>query len=266
MEKSSRLDAWSAGDAYDLYMGRWSARIAERYLAWLAPKPGGAWIDVGCGTGALSATILRDCDPQSVVGIDPSEGFVAHAAARQDDPRARFQTADGAQLPFDAGRFDVLASGLVLNFIPDRVAALREFQRVVKPGGTLSFYVWDYPGGGIGLIDVFWSVAAQLDPDARDLDESARFPFCTREGLAALCAEAGLANAEITGIEDTSEFAGFDDFWHPFTLGAGPAPGYCVALPEAKRSDLKQALRQRLGDGPISLPLRAWAVRAKRAS
>ncbi|MCA0870952.1 class I SAM-dependent methyltransferase [Seohaeicola saemankumensis] len=262
MGDTARLDAWSAGDAYDLYMGRWSARVADAFLTWLAPDHGRSWIDVGCGTGALSAAILRRCAPRSLVGVDPSEAFVAHAARKQMDSHARFQTADGANLPFDRGRFDMLASGLVLNFIPDRTRALQEFRRVIKPGGTLSFYVWDYPGGGMGLIDAFWSAAAELDPEARDLDESARFPFCTADGLRALCAEAGLANAEVVAIEETSDFEGFDDFWHPFTLGAGPAPGYCAALPEDRRQRLHDLLRDRLGGGPFSLPARAWAVRA----
>lgn len=262
MEQQSRLDAWSAGDAYDLYMGRWSTKVADQFLTWLDPPAAADWVDVGCGTGALSAAILRKCNPKSVTGIDPSEGFVAHAAAQQDDKRASFQTADGANLPFDQNRFDVMTSGLVLNFIPDRVAALREFQRVVKPGGTLSFYVWDYPGGGMGLIDAFWSAAAELDGSASDLDESKRFPFCTRDGLAALCGEARMQDAEITAIDETSRFASFDDFWHPFTLGAGPAPGYCAALPDAHRDKLRERLREKLGNGAISLPARAWAVRA----
>lgn len=265
MQEKSQFDAWRAGDAYDAYMGRWSRVIADAFLDWVAPDPGLSWLDVGCGTGALTGAILERAAPRTVRAVDPSDTFVAHAAARYTDPRVRFRTGDAASLPFDLGRFEAVTSGLVLNFVDNRAAALREFQRVLEPAGLLAFYVWDYPGRGIGLIDAFWSAAQDLEPEAADLDESRRFADCTRDGLTALCAAAGLDGAEIAVIDKTSEFADFDAFWKPFTLGAGPAPGYCQSRPPALRAALKDELRRRLGDGPIRLPLRAWAVKARVA-
>lgn len=264
METSSKFDVWSAGDAYEHYMGRWSKQLAPSFLAWLEPPRQADWLDIGCGTGVVTEAILRNCSPATVTAIDPSDGFVSHARSRIADPRAEFRTADAMALPVEDASFDVVTSGLVLNFIPDKVAALEEMQRVLKPGGLLSFYVWDYPGGGLGFVDAFWKAAASIDPNAAELDESTRFPVCTPDGVRGLCHAAGLSGAEVTAIEGTSDFAGFEDFWTPFTLGAGPAPGYYNSLEQARQSELKAVLASRFDNqGPFSLPLRAWGARVR---
>jgi SAM-dependent methyltransferase len=264
MSTLSRHDAWAAGESYERYMGRWSRQVAARYLDWLAAPPNAAWLDMGCGTGALSQTILAHCAPRSVVGIDPSAGFVAHARATTEDERARFEVGDAQKLPLPDASVDVAASSLVLNFVPDKVAALRELMRVTRPGGLMSFYVWDYPGGGMGFMRAFWNAAIALDPKAAELGEGGRFSFCRPEGLTALCAEAGWPAVTVAPIEIQTRFPTFEDFWQPFTLGAGPAPGYCVSLPEEGREKLKQRLHEELGAGPISLPARAWAAKTVR--
>lgn len=261
MTRPSNFDAWSAGEAYECYMGRWSRRVAEAFLAWFAPPPDADWLEVGCGSGGLSEAILRRAAPRALTALDPSAGFVAHARARIGDPRVRFVVGDGQHLPQAAASVDVVTSGLVLNFLPDRPAGLREMRRVLRPGGLLSFYVWDYPGGGMGLIDAFWVAAATLDPAAAALDEGQRFPFCSRAGLQELCRDAGLGEVAVAALESATDFTDFEDFWHPFTLGAGPAPGYCRSLPPARRAALKRLLAERLGTGPIHLPARAWAVK-----
>ena len=262
MPQNSEFDAWSAGDAYELYMGRWSRRIASRYLDWLAPKPDLQWLDVGCGTGALTATILDKCQPKSVHSLDPSQGFVVFARANTPDPRTNFQIGTATDLPFGTDSFDVVTSGLVLNFVEEPLVALAEFRRVIKPTGTLSFYVWDYPGGGMGMIDAFWAAAAAVDPKSAELNESARFPTCTRDGIVELCRSAGFDDAKVTDISDTTDFPDFEAFWQPFTLGAGPAPGYCKSLPVAQQVQLKDALASQVGNTkPVSLPARAWAAK-----
>ncbi len=247
--------------------------MAVRFLDWLGAPAGADWLDLGCGTGALTQTILARSSPRSVVGIDASAGFVAHARATTADERARFEVGDAQKLPLADASVDVAASALVLNFVPDRVAALRELQRVVRPGGFLSFYVWDYPGSGMGFMNAFWNAAIALDPNAAELGEGRRFTFCTPEGLTALCAEAGLTAVTVAPIEIETRFASFEDYWQPFTLGAGPAPGYCASLPEDKRAALKERLKQDVGgegarpgareggDGPVGFIARAWAVR-----
>lgn len=217
----------------------------------------------GCGTGALSQTILDRCNPKSLVGIDPSDGFVAHARSTIEDGRAQFQVGDAQKLSAEADSFDVVTSALALNFVPDKQAALHEMRRVAKPGGLISFYVWDYPGGGMGFIDRFWKAAAELDEKAAELDEGKRFPFCTREGLLGLCHDAGIQSAVIEPIEIQSVFPSFEDFWQPFTIGAGPAPGYCMSLSEDQREKLKSRLAQStVSNSRVELPAKAWAMKA----
>lgn len=264
---AGRHDAWQAGDSYEAYMGRWSRQVAPRFLDWLALPPGLDWLEVGCGTGALSAAILAEAAPASLVAIDPSEGFLARARGTVSDARAAFRVGDARALPLEDASRDAVVSALVLNFVPDRTQALAEMRRVARPGGTIAFYVWDYPGGGMGMMRAFWQAAAALDPAAADLTEDRRFPFCTREGLRELVAAAGFPAPEITALEVPTVFRNFNDYWQPFTLGAGPAPGYCTSLAPEARERLKQRLDEALPrhpDGSIALTARAWAVRASR--
>lgn len=263
MNQPAQFDAWSAGQNYEHYMGRWSRQMAAEYLRWLTPPRRAGWLEVGCGTGALTATLLADCNPKTVLAIEPSKDFIAYARSMVTDKRVSFEIADAAKLPTADGAVDIVTSALVLNFIPDKIAALAEMKRVLRPQGLLSFYVWDYPGGGMGFIDAFWKAAADIDEKAKALDEAKRFPFCTREGLTALCNEAGLTSPTIEPLEIETVFPDFEAFWRPFTLGAGPAPGYCMALPEEQRDRLKAKLAENLGtEGPIRLIGRAWAVKA----
>jgi ubiquinone/menaquinone biosynthesis C-methylase UbiE len=263
MSSTAKHDAWNAGQSYERYMGRWSREIAARYLDWLEAPENADWADIGSGTGALTQTILDRTSPRSVSGIEPSEGFVAHARETIRDGRTNFTVGDAQKLPLPADSVDVSASGLVLNFVPDKTAALKEMQRITRPGGLVSFYVWDYPGGGMGFIDVFWKAAAEFDPAAKDLDEGKRFPFCTGEGLTALCNQAGLSDVVVEPIRTETVFSSFEDFWQPFTLGAGPAPGYCMSLDDAARTKLKQALKSRVDTGgKVALPANAWGIKA----
>jgi len=265
MAQQSRHDAWQAGDGYEQYMGRWSRRVAPVFLDWLAPAPGLAWLEVGCGTGALSSAILARCAPASLLAIEPSEGFLRTARERLADARATFEAGDALALPAADGSADMVASALVLNFVPDRAQALAEMRRAARPGGTVAFYVWDYPGGGMEFMRAFWTAATVLDPAAADLGEGGRFPFCTPEGLTELAGRAGLRDIRCAPIEIPTVFRDFEDYWHPFTLGAGPAPGYCASLDPQHRERLEERLRESLpyaADGSIPLKARAWALRA----
>jgi SAM-dependent methyltransferase len=247
-------------------MGRWSRLIASKFLEWAAPPQDAAWLEIGCGTGALTSAILADCAPRSILAIDASADFIAHARSEIGDDRARFEVADASKLYLPDASVDMVASGLVVNFLRDKATALAGVRRVLKPDGLLCFYVWDYPGGGIGFIDAFWKAAAQVDRQAAALDEGQRFPFCTQDGLAALCAEAGFSGIVVEPIEIETSFPDFEAFWQPFTLGAGPAPGYCSSLSEDHRAALKTRLAETLGaEGVIHLPARAWAVKAQSA-
>ncbi|MBC8036999.1 MAG: class I SAM-dependent methyltransferase [Rhizobiales bacterium] len=268
MTGTSRHDAWQAGDSYDAYMGRWSRKIAPRFLDWLGAPDGLDWLEVGCGTGALSAAILARCKPKSLISIDPSEGFLTKARANVPDGRAEFHVGDAQALTQETASRDVVVSALVLNFVPDKEKALAEMKRVARAGGTVGFYVWDYPGGGVEFMHEFWNAATALDPAALDLTEDRRFPFCTPDGLTDLATRAGLLSVECISIEVPTVFKDFEDYWRPFTLGAGPAPGYCVKLDPEARQRLKDKLHDSLprrDDGSIPLKTRAWAIKAVAA-
>lgn len=257
------MDPWQHGDAYERYVGRWSRLVAPEFLAWLGLPPGRRWLDVGCGTGALCATILDLASPASVHGVEPSEGFL-ETARRNLAGRAVLRRGSADDIPLGDATVDVVVSGLVLNFVPVPTAALAEASRVTTAGGTIAAYVWDY-AGRMDLMRHFWDAAAELDPHADRLDEAARFPLSRPEALSALFTSASLERVDVTAIDIRTPFASFDDYWRPFLGGQGVAPAYAMSLDEPARARLRELVRDRLpisADGSIDLLARAWAVRA----
>ena len=256
---------WQSGDAYEAYIGRWSRRIAERFVRQLDAPASRRWLDVGCGTGALTSAVLTAADPAEVVGADPSEGFLKTARASVTDPRASFTLADARSLPFPDDRFDVVVSGLVLNFVPDPARAAAEIARVTVPGGRAAAYLWDL-AEGMELIRRFWDAAVALDPATAELDEATRFPICRPDRLEALWRNAGLTDVDTAPIDVPTVFRDFDDYWAPFLGGQGPAPGYVAGLDDRRRDRLRDRLQATLPieeDGSIPLTARAWAVRGR---
>ncbi len=256
-------DVWSVGDSYEPFIGRWSSVVAHDFVEWLDQPPGSRWLDVGCGTGALSETVVQRSAPARLLGVDPSVPFVKYAARRVVDAVASFEVADARSLPADDGAFDVAVSGLVLNFVPDKRQGVMEMARVVADGGLVAAYVWDY-AGEMWLLRHFWDAAVELAPQASELHEGRRFASSRPEQLEALFTDAGLGAVESRAIEVTTEFADFDDYWTPFLGGQGPAPTYVQSLDGEQQARLREALRERLlvsGDGAIRLTARAWAVR-----
>jgi SAM-dependent methyltransferase len=267
MTAPGSVDPWGSGHGYEAYVGRWSRPIARDFLAWLALPAGLDWLDVGCGTGALTATVLSIAGPGSVVGIDPAGGFIDHARDAIVDPRARFLVGDARWLSLEDASVDVAISGLVLNFIPDPALAAAEMRRVVRPGGTVAAYVWDY-ADGMELIRRFWDAAVAEDPAAAGHDEGVRFPIAAPEPLLDLLRSSGLVSVETTALEVSTTFRDFDDYWTPFLGGQGPGPGYAMSLEPAARDRLRERVRGSLpvdADGSIRLVARAWAVRGRRA-
>jgi SAM-dependent methyltransferase len=254
---------WAASEAYEPYVGRWSRLVAVEFLKGLGVPAGARWLDVGCGTGALSGAILDRCAPASVIGVDPSEGFLVYARRRVADPRAEFRQGDAQALPVGDAAVDVVVSGLVLNFVPDQAKAAREMRRAVRPGGTVAAYVWDY-AEGMQMMRRFWDAAVALDPEGvGGKDEALRFALCRPGPLRRLFEEAGLQGVEVTAIEVATAFRDFDDYWMPFLAGGAPAPAYCMSLDEDRRAALRERLRVTLPtapDGSIRLSARAWAV------
>jgi SAM-dependent methyltransferase len=263
---AARRDVWASGTAYEPYVGRWSRLVAREFLGWLKVPGGARWLDVGCGTGALSASILAHAAPRELVGIDPSAGYVAYAREQVPGPRASFAIGDARALPFAAGAFDAVVSGLVLNFVADPAQAVVGMARVAVPGGVVAAYVWDY-AGRMELMRHFWDAAVALDPAARDLDEGRRFPICQPGPLAELFRAGGLREVEVRAIDIPTVFRDFDDYWSPFLGGQAPAPGYAMSLNEERRAVLRERIRAGLAfqaDGSIHMIARAWAVRGIR--
>jgi len=260
-------DRWLAADAYERYMGRWSRPLAQAFLEWLRPPSGAHWLEVGCGTGALTAAILSSRDPRSVAACDPSDAFIAHVREALADQRVTFVTGGADTLPLRDGGFDLAVSALVLNFVPAPLEALAALRQRLRPGGTVAACVWDY-ASGMEFLRVFWDEAVTLDPRAAALDEGRRFPLCAAPALRTLCEAAGLTQVDTGAVEIETRFADFDDYWEPFLRGTGPAPAFVASLDGPARDDLRERLRRRLrggSSGEIRLRARAWSVRGIRS-
>ena len=261
--RTDGADREDSGDADEPYVSRWSLLVAKEFLSWLAVPRGSRWLDVGCGTGALSQTILRQAEPREVVGIDPSTAYVLYARNRVNDSRARFEVGDAQVLRAAAAAYDAVVAGLVLNFVrwPDK--AVSEMARVAHPGGTVAAYVWDY-AEGMQVLRHFWDAAGALDPRARELDEGRRFQLCKPEPLRKLFRTAGLQEVEVSAIDVPTVFRNFDEYWSPFLSAQAPAPSYAKSLSEEHRAMLRERIRTSLpidSEGKIHLIARAWAVR-----
>lgn len=266
MAERRPADAWDDGAAYERYVGRWSRLVAVPFIAHLGVAAGRSWLEVGCGSGALSQTILKLAEPAALKGIDHSPDYVALIRQRVADSRASFAVGDAQELPVESEAYDAAVSGLMLNFVPRPHRALAEMARAVRPGGVVAAYVWDY-AGKMQFMRHFWNAAVGLDPAAAELDEGRCFPLCQPQAMASAFLAAGLAEVETWPIDVWTEFRDFEDYWSPFLGGQGPAPGYVAQLDATRRSALRQRIRAGLPfalDGTIPLVARALAVRGYR--
>ena len=255
---------FSEARAYEYFMGRWSRDLAPLLVRFAAVRDGDAVLDVGAGTGALSAAVAASAPTSLIVGIDPSPSYVAFAQAQhKKDSHVAFEVGDAQKMRFDTASFGRTLSLLVVNFIPDARKAVTEMARVTKPKGTVAAAVWDY-GGGMEMLRVFWDEAIALHP-ANDKKDERHMPFCRRGELASLWRGAGLQDVVEEPLTIETRFASFDDYWTPFLAKQGPAGAYAASLSESDREALRMRLRQRLlgggPDRPLVLHARAWAVR-----
>jgi SAM-dependent methyltransferase len=255
---------FSLGDAYELYMGRWSRLLAPAFVGFAAVRDGDRVLDVGTGIGALATAVNAAMKTSETVGVDPSAGFIDHAKKAAVSPRLRFEVGDAQALPYPDAAFDHAMSMLVINFIPDHEKALREMRRVTRAGGAVSACVWDY-ADGMESLRIFWDEAVALEPAAAPKHE--RNMKLTRQGeLGALWRKTGLIEVREERLTIEQAFSSFDDYWGPFLKGTGPGGAYVVSLGDERRKALEARLRQRLlgggkADGPFALHARAWCVR-----
>jgi SAM-dependent methyltransferase len=256
---------WGDGSAYERYMGRWSRPVAAQFVRWLAVPDDGAWLDVGCGSGALSQTVLASARPRLVVGCDQSSAYTTFAASQTADRRARFVVAELPDLPRTDDGFDAVVAGLVLNFLPAPLDGLRAMAARARRGGIVAVYVWDY-AEGMQWLRVFWDAAGALDPSTRPLDEGVQFPLCRPAPLRQLFERAGLSDVQVEALTVPSVFRDFGDYWEPFLGGQGPAPAYVAGLPAEGQARLRDLIQSRLplaSDGTIHLTARVWAAKGR---
>ena len=244
-----------AADAYDRFMGRYSRHLAPQMADLAGISASGRAIDVGCGPGALTSELVARLGASSVAAVDPSTPFVEAARERNRGVDVRQASAD--DLPFADASFDAALAQLVVHFMPDPVAGLREMARVTRPGGIVAACVWDHAGGE-GPLGAFWDAARQLD---RAIHDESDLPGARRGHLGELFAAAGLGEVEESSVESRVEHPTFDDWWAPFTGGVGPAGAYVASLGADAREALRARCETLLPPPPFVITARAWAAR-----
>jgi SAM-dependent methyltransferase len=246
-----------AAESYGRFMGRWSEPLARELVGLLDLQPGGRVLDVGCGPGALTRRLVDAVGVDAVCAVDPSSPFVA--AVRERFPGVDVRQGTAEELPFDDDTFDAAAAQLVVNFMADPVAGLREMARVTRPGGVVAASVWDHAGGR-GPLSPFWDGVRDLEPGSRG---EAALTGATGGDLTRTFTEAGLAPVEETEQTVTVAFPSFEDWWEPFTFGVGPAGAYVARLDPDRRDAVRDRCRARLGDGPFELSSVAWTAASR---
>jgi SAM-dependent methyltransferase len=229
-------------------------------IAFADVEPGARALDVGCGPGALTTALAQHLGPASVCAADPSEPFAAACGSRL--PGVEVAVAAAESLPYPDGGFDAALSQLVVNFLSDAVAGVREMARVTRPGGVVAACVWDY-AGEMTLLRAFWDAAREIDPEgAAAVDEGTTMSWCSEGELAGLWSDAGLREVRTGELVAHAGYAGFDELWSPLPTGVAPSGAYCKSLDDDRRAALREAYRRRLGvgDGPFELTARAWSV------
>ncbi len=246
-----------SADVYRRFMGRFSEPLADQLVDLLSPAPGTTALDVGCGPGALTGRLAGVLGEDSVWAVDPQQTFVEALLAQWPGVHASVSAAES--LPFEDDRFDLTAASLVVHFMADPVAGIREMRRVTRPGGVVAADVWDLAGDHSPLSD-FWAGARVLDPDVTTEEW---MPGARAGHLAELFEQAGFTDVDPTVLEILVSFASFEDWWEPFTFGVGPAGAYAASLDDQGRSALAEACAARLGPPPFDVVGRAWTVVAQ---
>jgi SAM-dependent methyltransferase len=246
-----------AAEAYDRFMGRYSIQLSAPLADFAEIRAGNRVVDVGCGPGAMTAELVRRVGPGSVSAVDPSRSFVAAARAR--NPGIDAVVASAENLPFPDRAFDAALAQLVVHFMHDPIAGLREMSRITRRDGLVAASVWDH-GTGRGPLSLFWRAALEVDPNA---DDESELPGARRGHLAGLFRAAELQEVEETELASSVEYASFDEWWEPYTRGVGTAGTYLAALTPDRQQAVRDRCQALLPNGPFVIDAWAWAVRGR---
>ncbi|HEX2085287.1 MAG TPA: class I SAM-dependent methyltransferase [Solirubrobacteraceae bacterium] len=250
------MEFTAAAEKYDRFMGRYTRSLAPLFVEAAGVAGGVRVLDVGCGPGGLTLELAGRVGEENVAAIDPAPQFVAACRARHPAADVRQGVAEALPWPDDA--FDAALCSLVVAFMQDAEQGIREMARVTRPGGTVAACMWDIAGGGMTMLSTFWRAVREVDPGAAG---EQRRPGTAQGDLGELFRRAGLADVEEGELEARAEYAGFEDFWEPFTFGVGPAGQVLAALPPDRQERVRELCRQAMPDGAFSLTARAWFAR-----
>jgi len=242
-------------EAYDAFMGRYSRHLSPQLADLAGIAPGQEVLDVGCGPGALTTVLAARVGAGAVTAIDPSEHFVL--AVRSRVPGATVERAEAENIPLPDDRFDAALAQLVVHFMTDPEAGLREMGRVTRPGGAVAACVWDHAAGGTGPLSVYYEALHEVDPSRPN--ESDR-PGTRPGHLVELFAAAGLRDVEETTLVSRVEHPTFEEWWGPFELGVGPISQVFVELGPERVARIRELCREALPPPPFTVEARAWAV------
>lgn len=244
-------------EQYDRFMGRYTPTLAAALVDAAGVSPGSRVCDVGCGPGGLARELVARVGATHVAAIDPAPQFVA--ACRERNPGADVREGVAEHLPWASGEFDAALSCLVLGFMSDPARGVREMARVTRPGGTVAACMWDTATGGMTMLHLFWTAVRQTDAEV--VGESAMAGTAAGD-IAERFRRAGLTEVVGGALTARADYAGFDDFWEPFTFAVGPAGQYLQSLGSGRQAGVREACRAALPSGAFSLDARAWYARA----
>jgi len=256
-EQSVTGYTFNDSEAYEQFMGRWSHEIGKAFLAWLQPPKGAHWLDVGCGTGIFTELISDTCAPASVIAIDASDSQITRALARKSrGPKTEFLLADAQELPLPDKSFDVVASALVMNFVPNKVRAMSEMRRVSRPGGLIATCVWNFAAES--------SPSGPLRRAMRRIGlDAPPVPGTEASGSAMLVdlfEKVGLRELNTNSIEVAVSFRDFDDFWRSQTPHYAPTTKVIAAMSLKDRLTLMEAVRAYLRPLRDGVGYDLWAI------